>query len=62
MWWDRWIERLREGRDFVTNGPLLTFTVNGKPMGSVIDVPAGQPYQARLEPDIVSRTPFDKVV
>src|ERR1051325_1849641 len=55
------IERLREGRDFVTNGPLLTFTVNGKPMGSVIDVAAGQPFRARLEAEIVSRVPVDKV-
>jgi TolB protein len=61
MSWNRWIERLREGRDFVTNGPLLSFSVNGKPMGSVIDVPAGQPYKARLEAEIVSRVPFDKV-
>jgi hypothetical protein len=61
MSWNRWIERLREGRDFVTNGPLLTFSVNGKPMGSVIDVPAGQPFRARLEAEIVSRVPFDKV-
>ena len=61
MSWNRWIERLREGRDFVTNGPLLTFTVNGKPMGSVIDVPAGQPYRARIEAEVVSRVPFDKL-
>ena len=61
MAWSRWIERLREGRDFVTNGPLVTFSVNGKPMGSAIDVPAGQPFKARLEAEIVSRVPFDKV-
>jgi hypothetical protein len=59
--WSHWIDRLREGRDFVTNGPLLTFSVNGKPMGSVIDVPAGQPFRARLEAEVVSRVPFDKV-
>jgi dipeptidyl aminopeptidase/acylaminoacyl peptidase len=59
--WNRWIERLREGRDFVTNGPLLTFHVNGNPMGAVVQVPAGQPYQARLEADIVARMPFDRV-
>jgi hypothetical protein len=61
MSWNRWIERLREGRDFVTNGPLLSFSVNGEPMGSVISVPAGQPFRARLEAEIVSRVPFDKV-
>ena len=34
--WSRWIDRFREGRNFVTNGPLLTFTANGQPVGSVL--------------------------
>src|SRR5262249_46685155 len=46
---NRWIERLCEGRDFVTNGPLLTFSVNGEAMGSMINVAAGRPFRARLE-------------
>jgi len=61
MNWDRWIERLRQGRDFVTNGPLVEFTVNGQPMGSVLQAPAGQPYRAKLVAEITSRVPFDTV-
>jgi Tol biopolymer transport system component len=61
MNWDRWMEAYRQGRDFVTNGPLLTFTVNGSPMGAEIQAPSGQPYQARLEAEIVSRAPVDVV-
>jgi hypothetical protein len=34
-----WIEAVRAGRTFITNGPLLSFTVNGQEAGSVIDVP-----------------------
>jgi hypothetical protein len=61
MNWDRWIERLREGRDFVTTGPLLAFTVNGEPVGAVLKPPAGQPYRAKLVADVTSRVPFDTV-
>jgi hypothetical protein len=61
MSWGRWIERLREGRDFVTNGPLVSFNVNGKPMGSAINVPAGEPFRARLEVEVASRVAVDKV-
>jgi hypothetical protein len=59
--WHNWVERFREGRDFVTNAPLLTFTVNGKPLGSVIDAPAGQPYRAHLETRVTSDAPIDLV-
>lgn len=44
MDWKRWIDRFREGRGFVTNAPLLTFTVNGEPLGAVIRVANGRPY------------------
>jgi len=33
--WEKWWEGLRAGRSFVTNGPLLQVTANGKPPGSV---------------------------
>jgi hypothetical protein len=59
--WDRWLRRYREGRVFVTNGPLLTFEVNGLPMGSRIDVPEGMSYRAKLTADIQSRDPVRTV-
>ena len=33
--YDQWIRGLKEGRSFVTTGPMLTATINGKPHGSV---------------------------
>ena len=57
MSWDRWLTRYREGRVFVTNGPLLTFNINGRPMGSEVAVPAGQTYRARLSADVQARDP-----
>ena len=58
MNWEKWVARFREGRDFVTNGPLMTFTVNGDPMGAVIRIPEGQPYRARLAAEISSHVPM----
>ena len=59
--WDRWVERYREGRAFVTNGPLLTFDVNGQPMGSVIPATPGQPYRARISAEVQSRVPVEEI-
>jgi hypothetical protein len=33
-----WIAALRAGRTFITNSPLLNFTVNGRPPGSVLNI------------------------
>ncbi|MEX2264159.1 MAG: CehA/McbA family metallohydrolase [Bryobacteraceae bacterium] len=56
MSWDRWLARYREGRVFVTNGPLVAFTINGQPPGSEIRVPADQPWSARLTAEFTSQT------
>ncbi len=58
MNWDRWIARYREGRAFVTNGPLVDFEVNGERPGAVVPIPAGQPYKAKVTADILSRVPL----
>jgi|GEM_PF-561059 len=58
MNWGRWIEKYREGRVFVTNGPLVTFTVNGQGPGSVI---TGQDITARVSAEVTARMPIDKV-
>ncbi|MGH7945802.1 MAG: CehA/McbA family metallohydrolase [Opitutaceae bacterium] len=33
---DRWLEGIRRGRTFATNGPMLEFRINGKSMGAEI--------------------------
>ena len=38
--WDAWIEAIRKGRTFVTNGPLLEFTLNGLSAGGELRLPA----------------------
>ncbi|HUQ94057.1 MAG TPA: CehA/McbA family metallohydrolase [Bryobacteraceae bacterium] len=37
--WDAWVEAIRAGRTFVTNGPLLQFEVNGHLPGGEIHLP-----------------------
>jgi TolB protein len=38
--WNAWVEAIRAGRTFVTNGPLLQFEVNGQIPGGEIQLPA----------------------
>jgi len=58
MDWARWVERYREGRAFVTNGPLIEFTVNGQGMGEVIQTSPDGPYRARIAAEVTSRVPL----
>jgi Tol biopolymer transport system component len=59
--WAKWVERFREGRVFVTNGPLLTFSANGQGPGSVVATVAGQPHRVKLVAEVQSQSPVDTV-
>ncbi|MBI1898631.1 MAG: CehA/McbA family metallohydrolase [Acidobacteria bacterium] len=59
--WERWVRRYREGRVFVTNGPLLTFAANGHAAGSVVPAAEGSPYRVRLEAEVHSEFPVEKI-
>ncbi len=39
--YDAWMGAVRRAETFVTYGPLLDFAVNGRPMGSRLELPAG---------------------
>ena len=47
---ESWLESLRTGRTFATNGPLLNFSVGGEAIGSTLRLERGQrvPFTARL--------------
>jgi hypothetical protein len=53
---DAWYAALKRQHTFVTNGPLLEFTVNGQPMGAHLQLAAGAEINigatASLKPDI----------
>lgn len=55
--YDSWIAGLRAGRTFISNGPLLEFTVNGQGPGSEVKV--GQPLRVRAH--AISRIPFERL-
>lgn len=50
MTYETWLEGVRRGRTFVTNGPLLEFYVNGKGVGDEIELqgPAPVRVEARV--------------
>jgi hypothetical protein len=39
---DVWLNSLKQGHTFATNGPLLGFTLGGRPLGGELKLPAGE--------------------
>ncbi len=63
---DAWFAAFRQGRVYVSNGPLLELTVNGREMGSELRVERGARLEivaeARLNPDIDQLARLELVV
>jgi len=63
---DAWYEQLKNHRTFVTNGPMLELAVNGQPMGSHLQLAAGDQIEviasASLKPDIEALDRLEFVV
>jgi TolB protein len=48
---DPWLENMKRGRTFATNGPLLGFSLGGQPVGGEVKLPVGTDevkFKARL--------------
>jgi hypothetical protein len=54
-----WIRNLKAGRSFVTSGPLLEFTVDGKFLGDNVELPA--PGTVSVRASATWRSPLDRV-
>ncbi len=54
-----YLEAVRRGRSFVTNGPLIKFSTGGAEAGGTISATANQPIEWKLE--AVSSAPVEKV-
>jgi hypothetical protein len=59
MSYRNWVEAVRAGRTFITNGPLLAFTVDGREPGDFLEIPADRKVRVRAEGR--SAVPFDRV-
>lgn len=55
--YDAWIQGLRAGRTFVSNGPLLELEVNGKAPGTTLETEGTLQVAARA----LSRLPFERL-
>jgi hypothetical protein len=58
--YDNWMRGLRQGRTFVTNSPLLTFTVDGRPPGDVIEVSPKRSV-VQIHASAQSQLPYDRM-
>ncbi len=54
-----WIDGLKAGRTFVTNGPLLRISVDGKEPGSEVRLAEGSPAKVHVEAEAVSVIPIE---
>lgn len=60
-----WSDELRNGRTFVTNGPMIQMTVNGEPLGSQIQAKSGEllnvEVTASINPDFDALTELELI-
>jgi hypothetical protein len=54
-----WLDRLAAGRTYITNGPLLEFTVNDKPPGGLLELE--QPRTVRVRGRALGRADFGRI-
>jgi len=54
-----WLDRLAAGQSYITNGPLLDFTVDGRPLSSVLDL--AQPREVKVRGRAIGRHDFRRV-
>ena len=57
----RWIEAIKQGKTFFSNGPLLEFTIDGRLPGESVHLPR-QGGTVRLKADVWSFIPLTKVM
>ena len=56
-----WIDALRAGRTFVTNSPILSFTVNGQEAGSLLRFDSRRDKVVKIHATAESQLPYDRL-
>ena len=59
--YQNWIGALQQGRTFVTNSPILTFTVNGQEAGSRLALSSRKDKVLRIAANAESQVPYDRL-
>jgi hypothetical protein len=54
-----WLDGIRRGRTFATNGALLRFVVNGHPMGDIVEL--AEPGEVTIEGEVVFDDERDEI-
>ena len=57
--YQKWIEGLRAGKSFVTNGPMLELSVDGKGIGGEVKLPSAGEVHVRAT--VASQFPLDRL-
>ena len=57
--YENWIEALNKGKTFISNSPFLSFKVDNKPPGSILDGTANEEHQVHAE--VWSQMPIDRL-
>jgi len=56
---ESWLQSLADGKTYITNGPLLTFTVDGQPIGTTLDLDQGG--DVRIVARALGRLDFERL-
>jgi hypothetical protein len=59
--YETWIRALIKGLSFVSNGPLLTFSVDGHEAGEEVQLPADAPSNVRVNVEAASILPMEQL-
>ncbi|MGH9629645.1 MAG: CehA/McbA family metallohydrolase, partial [Bryobacteraceae bacterium] len=56
-----WIDALRAGRTFITNSPILRFTVNGQEPGATLHINSRKESKLQIHARAESQLPYDRL-
>ncbi len=59
--YDQWIEAYKKGRSFVTTGPVVWMTVNGKEPGEIMEGEKGSPMKLSIKADASSQFGLERI-
>jgi hypothetical protein len=59
--YDAWLAELKDGHSFVSTGPMLLLTANGRDPGEVVDGKSASELSLRLQGEAISAEPLERI-